>query len=403
MPEFAYQARELSGRQVNGEVTAANVTEAIKLLSGRGLFPSRVTLSAGAQAEQKASGRRVKSRLLAIFYSQLGDLLQSGVPLMRSLEILADQTGNQTLKAALQDVRDQVAEGNRLGEAMRRHPKVFSELAVSMVRAGEEGGFLDEVLKRVAVFVDHQEDLKSRVMGAMIYPAFLMCAGGTVVIGMLVFFVPQFAPIFARLRERGELPAMTDILIQSSAFLKVYGIWILTALGIGLYYLWNHLQSEKGRMLADQIRLKIPGVGSLIRSLAIARFCRILGTLLKNGVPILLSLRIAKDAMGNQVLSDAIAHAAENISAGKSLARPLAASGQFPRQVVEMIAVGEEANNLEQVLLDIAETSERHTYRQLDLVVRMVEPLMLLAMAIVILFMVIALLLPVMKSSTALG
>lgn len=403
MPEFQYIAREFSGREVTGLLTAANEQEAVNSLAGKSLFPTQITLAEEEKRHQAAVGRKVRSRHLSIVYSQLADLLHSGVPLLRSLEILEQQSSRPTVTAVLQDVRQQVAEGTRLAEAMRRHPRVFNELAVSMIRAGEEGGFLEDVLKRIAIFTEHQEDLKNRVVGAMAYPAFLFVACVMVVTGMLVFLVPRFAPIFARLEERGELPIATIILLGFSNFLQNFGIWILVALVAFAIWLWNYVGTDQGRMKLDYWRLKVKGLGPIVRSLAIARFCRILGTLLKNGVPILQSLRIAKDAAGNKVLSEAIALAAENISAGKSLAKPLSASGHFPREVVEMISVGEEANNLEQVLLNIADNMESRTYRELELFVRLLEPMMLLMMAVLILFVMIALLLPVFQSAGAFG
>ncbi|MGQ0634322.1 MAG: type II secretion system F family protein [Planctomycetaceae bacterium] len=399
MPEFQYIARELSGREVVGLLTAASEQEAINTLSGRALFPTRVALAETEQKQQRAVGKRVAGRHLAVVYSQLADLLHSGVPLLRSLEILEQQSSRPTITAVLQDVREQVGDGSRLADAMRRHPRAFNELAVSMVRAGEEGGFLEDALKRIAIFTEHQEDLKNRVVGAMAYPAFLFAACVIIVAFMLVYLVPRFEPIFDRLRERGGLPWPTTALLGISGFLQSYGVWVLA--GLVALAIWgrNAIQSPEGRRLLDGWRMRLVGLGPIVKSLAISRFCRILGTLLKNGVPILQSLRIAKDAAGNVVLSEAIGVAAENISAGKSLARPLAASGHFPREVVEMIAVGEEANNLEQVLLNVADNMEQRTYRELDLFVRLLEPMMLLLMAGVILFVMVALLLPVFQGA----
>ncbi|WP_237226007.1 type II secretion system F family protein [Rubinisphaera sp. JC750] len=399
MPEFQYTARELSGRQVNGTLTAANQQEVLSLLSGRNLFPIQVDLAAGAKSQQKHAGRRVSPRHLSVFYVQLADLLQSGVPLLRSLELLEGKTPHQTLKLVLEDVRAQVADGNRLAEAMKRHERVFGDLAVSMVRAGEEGSFMEDVLKRIASFTEHQEELKSRVIGSMVYPFFLLSIGTVVVAAMMTFFVPKFEPIFEGMAGRGSLPWATVALMSLSDVLQNY-LWIVILILIaGGVALSRWLQTEEGRMKFDAIRLKMIGIGPVVHSLAIARFCRILGTLLKNGVPILQSLRIAKDATGNRVLSRAIGQAAESLSAGEALANPLGASGQFPDEVVEMIAVGEEANNLEQVLINVADNMERQTERQLELFVRMLEPILLTFMAAITLFVVVALMLPIMQSS----
>lgn len=403
MPEFAYTARELTGRQVQGRLSAASEQDALTSLAARQLFPVRIETAIDAKAQKRTSARRVRPRYLAIFFTQLADLLRSGVPLLRSLELLEQQASHPGLKLVIQNVREQVADGSRLAEAMRQHPKVFSDLAVSMVRAGEEGSFLEDVLKRIAVFTEHQEDLKSRVVGAMVYPLFLLVVGTLIVMFMLVFFVPKFAPIFERMAERGQLPWATTALMGLSSHLQTYGVLWLGVLGAAAFYGARAMQGEAGRLRFDELRLKAKGLGPVVRSLAIARFCRILGTLLKNGVPILQSLRIAKDATGNLVLSRAVELAAENISTGKSLAQPLKASGQFPAEVVEMIAVGEEANNLEQVLIDIADNMERQTNRQLELFVRLLEPIMLLLIAGVILFIAIALMLPIFQSSGILG
>lgn len=403
MPEFQYVAREMSGKEVTGQLTAASQQEAVSTLTGKRLFPVRIDLAEQARIRQERyAGRRVRARYLAVFYTQLADLLKSGVPLLRSLELLQRQTSNMSLKLVLQEVRDEVADGNPLADAMRSHPRVFPELAVSMIHAGEQGSFLEDVLKRVADFTEHQEELKSRVTGAVAYPAFLLVVGAILVTLMLVFFVPKFEPVFERLESQGELPWATTTLMSMSDFLGNQGFLLLIGLAGAVAVGVRYAQTEEGALLIDRLRINTKGIGPIMRSLAIARFCRILGTLLHNGVPILQSLRISKDATGNKVLSMAIGDAAENISAGKSLAQPLGASREFPEEVVEMIAVGEEANNLEQVLINISDNMERRTYRQLELFVRLLEPMMLLVMAGVILFVVAGLLLPVFQSSGAL-
>jgi general secretion pathway protein F/type IV pilus assembly protein PilC len=206
--------------------------------------------------------------------------------------------------------------------------------------------------------------------------------------------------LFERLREKGELPAVTEGLLATSAFLRRWGVLVLAALVGSSWWLRRWLQTDAGRWWADRVRLRLPLVGPVFLGLAVARFCRVFGTLLHNGVPIVRSLEISRDAAGNRVLAAAISHATENISAGHSLAGPLGASGQFPPVVVEMIAVAEQANNLETVLLSVADSLERRTWRRLDLTVRLIEPIMLLILAGIILILVIALLLPVLKMST---
>jgi general secretion pathway protein F/type IV pilus assembly protein PilC len=401
MPDFQYIARETTGNQVAGVLTAASQQEALSTLASRSLFPISIDAAEAKGAVGGLGQRRVAARHLAVFYTQLADLLRSGVPLLRSLELLERQSSVPALKLVVQDVREKVADGTPLAEAMRQHPKAFGELGVSMVRAGEEGGFLEDVLKRIAAFTEHQQELKSRVVSAMVYPVFLLTMGSIIVVLILIFFVPKFEPIFSRMEERDGLPWATELLMSISANMQTYGIVLVMLLIGGFYALAKAIQTETGRRRFDSFRIRAIGFGPIIRSLAIARFCRILGTLLHNGVPILESLRIAKDATGNVVLTDAIARAAESVSAGKTLAQPLAASRQFPVEIIEMISVGEEANNLEQVLINVADTMEQRTNRRLDMFVRLLEPLLLLIMASIILFVMIALLVPILQSSSA--
>jgi general secretion pathway protein F/type IV pilus assembly protein PilC len=397
MPDFAYVARDFSGQKISGVIAAVNAREAQASLAEKSLFP--VSIEARTSAAETFRGRRVKPQLVATTYGQLAGLLRSGVPLLKSLAILRDQTSQPGLKETLGRIHSDVEEGTGLSEAMARHPRVFGEMAISMVRAGSEGGFLEEALERVADFTEKQEDLKGRTMGALAYPVFLGVIGVSIVTGLIIFIVPKFEELFARLRERGELPAVTEWLLWLSNSMTSYALFVILGIGVGIYYLRKWLQTDNGRLVFDRVRTKLPMAGKIMLNLSVARFCRVLGTLLRNGVPILKSLDISADAAGNRVLSGAIREAAENISAGESLAQPLAASGHFPRTVVEMIAVAEESNNLERVLNDIADSLERTTWRQLDLMVRLLEPIMLLLLAGVVLVVVIALLLPVLKMS----
>jgi general secretion pathway protein F/type IV pilus assembly protein PilC len=399
MPDFAYIARDMRGQKVSGKLSAGTEREALTMLSGQSLFP--IEVKAEAPAPSWRGGRRVKSRLMAVTYAQLASLLRAGVPLLKSLKVLRDQSSNAKLKEVLEDVCDRVEDGATLAEAMARHGRVFNEMAVSMVRAGGEGGFLEDALDRVAQFTEQQDDLKSRTMGALAYPVVLATIGSGIVTILIVFFVPRFSVMFERLRERGELPWPTVALLAISDNLWRWGWIVVLAAIIGIVWLRVQLQTETGRRIRDTLKLRIPLAGNIFLSLAVARFCRVLGTMLKNGVPILKSLDISRQAAGNVVLSSAIEQASENISSGQSLAAPLAASGHFPRTVVEMIAVAEESNTLDEVLVEIADGLERRTARRLDLLVRMIEPIMLLIMAGVVLMVVIALLMPIIKMSQA--
>lgn len=401
MPDFDYIARELTGKQVAGTLTAGSEKDALTILQSKSLFPMRIGPSEATRKQAVTGSRRVPGRYLTIFYNQLSDLLRSGVPLLRSMQLLEDQTSHSGLRFVIQDVREQVAEGTRLNDAMRRHPKAFNSLTISMVRAGEEGGFLEDVLARVAAFNDHQEELKGKVTGALVYPLFLMGVGSIIITVLLVWFVPEFAQIFGRMEEQGKLPWATTTLMGFSRWLQDWWYLIFPTLIGGVVWLVMHVSSStEAQAKLDEFKLKAPGLGRIVQNLAVARFCRMLGTLLGNGVPILQSLRIAKDASGNVVLSQAIGNAADNVSGGKSLAVPLRASGQFSKEIVEMIAIGEEANNLENVLIGIADSLEKTTARKIDVVVRMLEPVMLLIMATVVTFVIAALLLPILNMSS---
>ena len=401
MPDFNYIARNLEGQRITGSVAAATEREVISLLSGRSLFPIEVTSAKPGAARQR--GRRVRPQTVATFYGQLSGLLRSGVPLLRSLELLKDQTSNAPLAAVLEKVHDDVQEGSALAEAMAKHPNAFREMGVNMIRAGGEGGFLEDALARVAKFTEQQEDLKSETMGALAYPIFLAVFGTAVVTFLLVFFVPSFEEMFTRLREKGELPWITDALLNFSGGLQKWGFVWVGAIVFVLLAIRAQLATERGKYIRDRIKLKLPLAGKILESLAVARFCRVLGTMLHNGVPILKSLDISREAAGNKVLSEAVSKATENVSSGESLAAPLAKSGHFPREVVEMISVAEESNTLDEVLIDISDGLERRTARNLTLMVRLLEPIMLLVMAALVLLVVMALLLPVMKMSSTLG
>ncbi len=398
MPEFQYTARDSAGNKVTGTISAGGRREAATNLVAKALFPLDVQ-EADTVVETK-SIRRVPAQLLAVTYAQLSDLLRSGVPLLRALEVIRKQTSHAGMNQILGEVCHHVEEGSTLADAFNHFPRVFGEMAVNMIRAGGEGGFLEEALSRVADFTESSEDLKKRTLGAVAYPAILAIFGVVLVVVLVVAFVPKFEVLFARLRERNMLPPLTEGLLWLSATLRgFYGLLLLVAAIAGVVFARVWLNSENGRLWSDNMKLKLPVVGPIFQSLAVARFCRVLGTLLKNGVPILRSLEISRNATGNHVLAIAIGQATENISAGQSLAEPLGASGRFPPSVVEMIAVAEQANNLEAVLLDTADSLEKRTWRKLDLAVRLIEPVMLLVIAGLILLMAIALLQPMFNMS----
>jgi general secretion pathway protein F/type IV pilus assembly protein PilC len=399
-------ARKATGDKVTGSLAAASRQEVLAILASQSLFP--VEIRAEAPRRQLPGRRRIPMQLLAITYSQLADLLRSGVPLLRALDVLRKQTAHARLSEILSDIHDRVEDGATLGDAMARFEHLFGEMAVSMIRAGGEGGFLEEALARVAEFTETQDDLRRRTLGAMAYPMMLAVVGMLVVTGLVIFVVPRFEQLFGRLRERGELPALTDWLLWLSNLPWRWEFWfpwgggILGGLLLGGFALARWLQTEPGRLWRDHMKLRLPAAGGIFLSLSIARFCRVLGTMLRNGVPILRSLQVASDAAGNRVLAEAIKKATENIRAGQNLAGPLAASGHFPPTILAMIAVAEESNTLETVLIQIADSLEKRTWRQLDLAVRLLEPVMLLLLAGAVLMVLVGLLYPMFKMSYAL-
>ncbi len=400
MADFAYIARDIAGQRVAGKLSAATQREAMTTLAGMKLFPVEVK-QAAAPVRIKFGGK-VRPHAMAQFYLQLAALMKSGVPLLRALEVLGNQSTLPALKTTIEDLRDRIADGESLAEAMSRHPRTFNDLSISIVRAGIEGGFLEEALERVARFTDQQAELKSRVMGALAYPMFLIVFSISIVTVLIVYFVPQFETLFSRLRAKGELPLMTEFLLWLSTAISSYGLLIALAIGLIVMAVRSQIATEAGRWFVDKWKLKIPQAGAIYCNLAVSRFCRVLGTLLSGGVPIVRALTISADSTGNRVLTAAVNNAADNLTAGESLANPLKSSGHFPPDVVEMISVAEQSNTLETVLTDIADSLERQTWRKLDLMVRLVEPLMLLVMASAVLVIVVALLLPMLKSATAL-
>ncbi len=406
MPDFTYIARDATGAKIEGSMTANSEADVISRLRGDALFPVRVDDAAkgGKSVEFNLEfGGKPKGQQMAMFYQQLASLLENGVPLIRSLSLLKEQAKNKKLKSALEDVIVRVEDGEELSECFRRHDGIFSDMAINMSRAGAEGGFLEDALDRVGTFTEQQADLKAKTVGAMIYPMILATMGSLIVAVLVIFFVPKFATVFESLRAEGELPAVTEWLLWFSDTLRNYGLIILAVVGVAVVAIRTQLATESGRMLVDRVKLKIPVVGPILLSLAVARFCRVLGTLMKNGVPILRGLEISRQAAGNRVLALAIEKASENVTGGETLSKPLEASGHFPVEVTEMISVAEESNTLDTVLVTISDQLEKQTMRRLDVAVKLIEPLMLLIMAIVVLFVVVALLLPIMKMGQTVG
>jgi len=398
MPKFQYTARNLSGGKVSGNVEAEGEIAAARLLENRELFPIDVWNSEAGKSATSFR-RRISSRDLGVMYGQLSDLLASGVPLLRSLKSLVKSTVNKRLAVVLREIHNEVADGQSLHKSMAGHQDVFPTLHTVMVQAGERASFLDDVLESLSVFLERLDELQGKVLGALVYPTMLVLLGGSVMIGALVFFVPKFEPMLAGM----DKPMPTEIVFLLSESVRRY--WLIIAAGIGglIAFFWSVLQSQAGKQAMERWRLKIPVAGNALRMVAITRFCRILGTMLANGVPILQALAISRDATGSTLLAKNIDEAIENVRAGEPLTEPLKAGGMFPEQVIAMISVAEESNQMQKVLLQIADSVERRTNQQVDQAVRLIEPAILCLVAAGIGFLALGLLLPIFTMASSLG
>ena len=391
MPSFSYKAVSATGQHVDGVLTAENYQVALRQLQNQSLFPIKVKEGV-EQSAKTFGGGRIKTAHLTTFYSQLADLLRAGVPMLRSLDVLSKQVSQGRLSQVIKELREDVAGGMALGEAMAKHPRAFSSLHSSMVRAGEQGGFLEDVLHRIAVFCEKQDELRNKVLGALIYPCILVFVGTAVVVLLMAFVVPKLRD---QLRPE-NFNVMTKIVFGASDAVTQHYLLIAAVVISVVIALSSWTKTESGRRLFERFKLKAPVAGNVYTMVALCRFCRILGTMLHNGVPILQALKIAKDSAGNEVLAKLIEESAESVRKGAALSDPLGASGLFPPTIIDMISVAEESNNLETVLVQIADTNEARTARTIDLAVRVLEPILLVIMAALVFCIAVALLLPIL-------
>jgi general secretion pathway protein F/type IV pilus assembly protein PilC len=392
MPSYTYRAISEAGRPVDGVLTAENYQVALRQLEEQALYPVKVKEGIASKGGM-LSRRRVKGVHLTTFYGQLADLLRAGVPMLRSLDVLGKQGSHGALSQVIRELRENVAGGTSLGDAMGKHPHVFSDLQASMVRAGESGGFLEDVLHRIAMFSERQDELKNKIVGSMIYPCILVTLGGTVLLMIMMFVVPK---IREHLRPE-TFNMLTHIVFGVYDTVAAHYMVILLGGMAVLAGVSGYLKTAGGRTNWERLKLRAPMFGKIFTMMAVCRFCRILGTMLHNGVPILQALRISKDSAGNRILADVIGQAGDSVKKGASLSQPLGESGLFPADIVDMISVAEESNNLEVVLVQIADTNEVRTARQVDLAVRVLEPLLLVWMAGNVLVILVALLLPMLS------
>jgi type II secretory pathway component PulF len=391
MPVFQYKALQADGLMTEGQLEAAGRAEALAQMSGLGLRPvhlaeaAAVSKSFDFQATMAGlpvfkKSDKVSARALENFTRLLSSLLAAGVPLSRALVILCKEASTPAAGAKWKEIHDLVIDGMSLADAMGRSPKTFPRVYTAMVQAGETGGFLDVVLAQIADFQAREKDLRSKVMAAMLYPCILLFLALAVLIFLLTFFIPKFKPIFSGFGA--ALPLPTQVVLGISEGLRSYGLIVAVGLVVGGILVRNWFASEKGKRIWEGLVLRTPLVGPLVAQFAMARFCRMLGTLLGAGVPLVQALGVARRSIGNQILVDAVSQSIERVQQGGQLGASLADSkGLFPSSVIEMISIAEESGRLDQELVRIANATEGDLDRELKTAVALTEPLMLFFIA----------------------
>jgi type II secretory pathway component PulF len=406
MTTFAYTALGRDGKQTSGTLAADSRAEALSMVVQKGLHPVKIDedkakaksvlqYAAGEAPAAPPRGGRVSPKAVENFTRELANLLSGGVPLARALHLLRREASKPAVRFVWSQVHADVVGGMALADAMAKWPNTFSSVYIAMVRAGEAGGFLDVVLMQIADFRTREADLKGKVKGAMVYPCVLAFLAVAVLIFLLTFFIPRFSGIFKEFG--GNLPALTQgIVFASNMLSSKYGIGLGIAIVVGVIMGRQYIKTDVGRRKLEQTLLALPVVGQVIAHFALVRFARMLGTLVGAGVSLVASLKVAREAIGNQTLADTVLHAIEEVQRGEPLSKALGSSPKlFPPSVVETIAVAEETGRLDKELVRLAAAYESDLDRQLRLLVSVVEPLMLFVMAGIIGTVVIGMLLPV--------
>lgn len=415
MPSFAYTALDARGQEVRDVLDAASEQEAIQALRQAGYYPTSVAVAgkaskvAGKVAKPaKGQGMRkeisfslpflerktIKPKTLMIFTRQLATLIDAGLPLLRGLTVLGKQEPDAVMRKTVSRLGDTVQGGSTFSDALSQHPKIFNKLYVNMVKAGELGGVMELVLVRLADFQEKAQKLKNKVVSAMFYPVIVLIIAVAIMAFLLVYIVPKFKEIFDDMLQGRPLPALTQFVIDLSG--AVQNNFIAIVLGVVVFFVAYGFmaRTSKGRSFIDMVKLRLPLFGDLIKKGAISRFSRTLGTLVTSGVPILQALNITRDTAGNVVLSDAIQKVHDSVKEGESIVSPLEKSGLFPPMVVSMIDVGEETGQLPEMLLKIAEVYDDEVDNTVAGLTSLLEPIMIVFLAVVVGTIVIALFLP---------
>jgi type IV pilus assembly protein PilC len=406
MATFAYVGRTRSGAVKKGELSAKTRDEAVDQLRKQSVVVTSLEEKKGGgfDLSKISLGSGLTDKDLVVFTRQFGTMINAGLPLVQCLEILSTQSENKVLRETIGEVKTQVEAGSTFSDALRRHPKVFDDLYVNLVHAGEVGGLLDTILTRLAKYIEKAMKLKGQVKSAMIYPAAIMGVAVVVISVLMIWVIPIFAKMFVELSGgKVALPGPTQLVIDiSNAFTSywyvIFGSLVAIIFGIKKYY-----ATVQGRKAIDKFLLKTPVFGDLIRKASVAKFTRTLGTLLASGVPLLDGMTICAKTAGNKVIEETLINARASISGGKTIADPLAASGVFPKMVTHMIAVGESTGALDAMLGKIADFYEDEVDQAVASLTSLLEPIMMVFLGVVIGFIVIAMYLPIFKMSDAIG
>lgn len=408
MPKFKYTAIDTNGKQKTGSIEAASKDAASTKLSGMGLMPTQIAAAGGA-VKSSASGSKgakkpgmsfgkvIKSEDLSTFTRQLATLLQAGLPLLRALEVMIRQERNLRFKAVLEQIAEQVKSGNSFSDGLAQHPKIFDRLFVNMVRAGEAGGVLDVVLSRLAGFMEKALKTQKKVKSAMVYPIVVVGVAVSIVALLMVAVVPKFQTIFDDMLEGAALPGPTQLVIGISNFVRG-NIAVTLILAVLAFFGFKFLmRTELGSKMFNLLAIKLPKVGDLVRKVNIARITRTFGTLLSSGVPILQSITITKDITGNVYYFNALSRIHDSVRDGESLAAPMERENVFPNMVTSMVDVGEETGELSTMLNRIADNYDEDVDNAVASITSIIEPIMIVFLAVVVGFIVIALFLPIVE------
>jgi type IV pilus assembly protein PilC len=394
--QYAYKVKDAKGRLIEGKVEAANETAVAERLREMGYRPLEVRLAAqGLEREIRFRKQRVKLKDLAVFSRQFATMINAGMSMLRTLTILSEQSDSVELKRVLTHVKADLEAGNSLSAAFQKHPRAFPPLMISMVRAGEQGGFLDLSMRQIADTFESEVKLRGKVKSAMTYPVVVLVMAVLLVTAMLIFVVPVFSGLFKSLG--GQLPFATQVLVDASNGMK-YIAPLMALTTVLSAYLWRkHGKSEQVRNLVDPLKLKIPVFGKLFQKIALTRFARTLGTLLRSGVPVLAALDITSETTGNVVIGRAIKDVAESVKSGETISGPLRNHPVFPSMVVHMMASGEETGALDEMLGKIAEFYDEEVETMTESLTALIEPLMIAFLGTIVGGMIVALYLPMFK------